>query len=212
MAVLAGEALRKEWMKKPVSESVEMLWCGSLKTLLATVADVYVDLEFDDDPERIAVLQQRSGYPILVNSVEYDSAVIGHSFIRINAWPGFLERSLVELAATDPLQEESIQRIFSALNWQYVLAPDIPGMISARIIATIINEAYFTFGDGISTREEIDIAMKAGTSYPFGPFEWAAKIGLASVANLLREMNRMDGRYALAPALEEELNRLMNES
>ena len=43
----------------------------------------------------------------------------------------------------------------------------------------IINEAYFTWEAGTSTKEEIDIAMKLGTGYPYGPFEWGEKIGLS---------------------------------
>ena len=31
---------------------------------------------------------------------------------------------------------------------------------------------------GTATKEEIDIAMKLGTGYPFGPFEWGEKLVL----------------------------------
>jgi 3-hydroxybutyryl-CoA dehydrogenase len=31
--------------------------------------------------------------------------------------------------------------------------------------------------DEISTKAEIDIAMKLGTNYPYGPFEWSEKSG-----------------------------------
>jgi 3-hydroxybutyryl-CoA dehydrogenase len=77
-------------------------------------------------------------------------------------------------------------------------------MITARVLATIINEAYYTLGAQVSTREEIDIAMKLGTSYPYGPFEWAAKIGLARIYELLAELSRDDKRYVPAPLLAQE--------
>ncbi len=35
-------------------------------------------------------------------------------------------------------------------------------MISGRILATIINEAYFTLQDKVSSKEEIDEAMRLG--------------------------------------------------
>jgi len=85
-----------------------------------------------------------------------------------------------------------------------MLAPDIPGMITARVLAAIINEAYHTLGAQVSSREEIDIAMKLGTSYPYGPFEWSDKIGLTRVYELLTELSNEDARYMPAPLLKEE--------
>ena len=66
----------------------------------------------------------------------------------------------------------------------------------------IVNEAYYTLGADVSSRDEIDIAMKLGTSYPYGPFEWSEKIGLKRINELLKELSRTDKRYAVAPALE----------
>jgi 3-hydroxybutyryl-CoA dehydrogenase len=77
-------------------------------------------------------------------------------------------------------------------------------MITARVLATIINEAYYTLGDRVSTREEIDIAMKLGTSYPYGPFEWSAKIGLKRIYELLTQLSDVDKRYTPAPLLVTE--------
>jgi 3-hydroxybutyryl-CoA dehydrogenase len=45
--------------------------------------------------------------------------------------------------------------------------------------------------------------MKLGTSYPYGPFEWSEKIGLARVNELLTELSHDDKRYTPAPALKE---------
>ena len=41
----------------------------------------------------------------------------------------------------------------------------------------IINEAFLALQEGVSTKEEINTAMKLGTNYPLGPFEWVEKIG-----------------------------------
>ncbi len=206
IAVLANDVLKKEWIAKGVPANVEVLWCGSVKTLVATVADVYIDLLFINDKERTAQLGMRAGFPFFINAVEYSGKDLEPFFIRINAWPGFLERKIVEVAITNPLQEPMVKKFFDTLNWNYQLVPDTPGMISARIIATIINEAYYTFGEEISTKEEIDIAMKLGTSYPFGPFEWSEKIGLDKIYNLLIELSKTDSSYAVAPALENDLS------
>ena len=78
---------------------------------------------------------------------------------------------------------------------------DVPGFVSARIVAMIINEAYFTWEAGTSSKEEIDIAMKLGTGYPYGPFEWAALIGVEKVAELLERLAEDDPLYELAESL-----------
>ena len=51
------------------------------------------------------------------------------------------------------------------------MGPDIPGFISARVVSMIINEAYFALEEEVSSKEEIDTAMKLGTNYPYGPFD-----------------------------------------
>lgn len=82
--------------------------------------------------------------------------------------------------------------------------------ISIRIISMIVNEAYFALGDGISTKAEIDIAMKLGTNYPYGPFEWATIIGLKKIYALLQNLGRDDARYAIAPLLKYEVESITN--
>jgi 3-hydroxybutyryl-CoA dehydrogenase len=70
----------------------------------------------------------------------------------------------------------------------------------------IINEAYFALGDEVSSKKEIDIAMKLGTNYPYGPFEWCEQIGLKNIHSLLTILKKNDSRYEIAPALVKELS------
>lgn len=205
IAVLADATMKACWQKRHFPPDVETLWCGSVKTLVATVADVYVDLLFTHDRERTKDLSMRAGFPFFINSVNTTCQEIGGDFIRINAWPGFLERPIVEIAAGTDAGMQHAKKVLSALQWEYKAAPDIPGMITARVVASIVNEAYYTFGENISSREEIDTAMKLGTNYPFGPFEWAERIGLERIYSLLKSLSREDSRYSIAPALEKEI-------
>ena len=112
---------------------------------------------------------------------------------------------------TNELFKASAIELLEKMGRKTVLVPDLPGLIAGRVVAMIINEAYFALGDEISTKNEIDIAMKLGTNYPYGPFEWAKMIGLSKIANLLNICFLEDVRYALAPALQLELN-LQNKS
>ena len=85
-----------------------------------------------------------------------------------------------------------------------IATPDEPGFISARIISMIINEAFYAKGENISTENEIDIAMKLGTNYPFGPFEWANEIGIKNIYDLLVSLSKNDVRYNPSPLLEKK--------
>jgi 3-hydroxybutyryl-CoA dehydrogenase len=93
--------------------------------------------------------------------------------------------------------------VLEALNWSFQVVPDVKGMIAARVIAMIVNEAYFALGDDVSSKENIDTAMKLGTNYPLGPFEWSEKIGLHNILNLLTSLSEDDKRYLPAPLLKQ---------
>ncbi|MEB3059486.1 3-hydroxyacyl-CoA dehydrogenase family protein, partial [Parvimonas sp. D9] len=77
-----------------------------------------------------------------------------------------------------PAKEVSVTtQVLEAMGFAYQFVPDVPGMVAARVIAMIINEAFFALGDGISSKHDIDTVMKLGTNYPYGPFEWCNLIG-----------------------------------
>lgn len=211
IAILADDTLKNEWLQHQFPENTSFIWADSMSSLTMLDADIYVDLLFRNDPERNLHLAKLLPRPVLVNAVEHTTADIRHPFIRINGWPTLLKRDIAEIALPSSITENSVKDIFTALNWQYQLAPDVPGMITARVLAMIINEAYFTLGAAVSTREEIDIAMKLGTNYPMGPFEWSEKIGLQRVYALLQQLHLTDARYQPAPALESTVQSLQPE-
>ncbi len=132
--------------------------------------------------------------PVFVNSVTITlkDANAAPCVCRINGWNGFLKRSSWEVAGDISTSHEAI--LFS-LQKKIIMVRDEPGFISARIICMIINEAFFARQEYISTESEIDIAMKLGTNYPFGPFEWASAIGEKNVCELLTSLCKTDARY-----------------
>jgi len=205
LAILADDVLKQELLQKKIPDGIETVWADSIRSLTMIDADAYIDLLFELDAERTNKLKQLLPKPVLVNAVSFSTRVIGADFIRINAWPTLLQRSITEIAIPKSVDPDTVKNLFDQLQWQYQLAPDIPGMITARVIAMIVNEAYYTLGAEVSSRDEIDTAMKLGTSYPYGPFEWSNKIGLKRINELLKELSRTDERYTVAPALAEEM-------
>jgi 3-hydroxybutyryl-CoA dehydrogenase len=165
-------------------------------------ADLIVDLDFTGDERRAKALSLLLPSPVMVSATIPTLAEIGYPFIRINGWPGLLEREVHELAVPDPAIAERVGRLYEKLGRSFRLAPDIPGMITARILATIINEAWYTWEEGVSSREEIDLAMTLGTNYPMGPFEWGERIGLSRISHLLTALSEEDSRYTPAESLK----------
>jgi 3-hydroxybutyryl-CoA dehydrogenase len=164
-------------------------------------ADVLIDFSFVPDVQHIAALQEFLPRPVFINSVLHTLHETDEKFIRFNGWPGFLNTNAVETVIPGT-QQQPAKKVFEMLKWNHIPVPDICGFITARVVAMIINEAYFAFGEGVSTKEEIDIAMKLGTNYPYGPFEWVGKIGIGNIYALLQKLSLTDGRYQPAPALE----------
>lgn len=150
--------------------------------------------------ENIEVDFAQTEKPVFINSIyiTLKQLLAPQQLYRINTWPGFLQRPVWEIAGT---ANDVVFGIATALNKKLLFVGDEPGLVSAKIIAMIINEAYFALGEGISTKNEIDIAMKLGTNYPYGPFEWAQKIGLKKIYLLLQKLNETDNRYMPAPLL-----------
>jgi len=165
-------------------------------------AALYVDLDFRPEEARLAALRRMLPAAVMVNEVVHTTAEIGRHFIRINGWPGMAERAMHEVAAGDVSVATRVGELYDRLGSAYRLAPDIPGMITARILAALINEAWYTWQDGVSSKEEIDTAMKLGTNYPMGPFEWGEHIGLRRIVGLLDALSKTDPRYVPAESLK----------
>jgi 3-hydroxybutyryl-CoA dehydrogenase len=111
---------------------------------------------------------------------------------KMNAWPTFISRSNWELVGQE---SPALSTLLTALNKTYALVQDVIGLIAPRVISMIINEAYFALEEQVSTKEEIDIAMKLGTNYPYGPFEWCDKIGANNIYELLLQISDNDSSY-----------------
>ncbi|MEO8721801.1 MAG: 3-hydroxyacyl-CoA dehydrogenase family protein [Ginsengibacter sp.] len=154
---------------------------------------------FADFTREIDVFENKT---VVINEVieTLSGLNLPENFHRINAWPGFLQREIWEIVSKNP---EQVKKMLNIFNRKMYFVKDEPGFVSARVISMIINEAFFALGENVSTKNEIDLAMKAGTNYPFGPFEWAEKIGIENVFKLLEKLAKKEERYIPAPALKD---------
>jgi len=206
LVILADEILKQELVSNGKTNDVEIRWINDVHEFASQEnADGCIDLLFDNTKGRIELLKSLRIEPVIINSVIDTLEDIKAPFVRINAWPGFLRRPLVEASCNNKVLKEQAERIFDQLNKKIEWVPDQPGFITARVVAMIINEAWFALGEGVSTKEEIDTAMKLGTNYPRGPFEWGNQIGLKKVYALLNKLNKINTRYSPAEFMKKQM-------
>ncbi len=178
-----------------------------------------VFLEYGDDPDDDQVLQfgpdvQPPSYATYYSLSHASSAtsaahiadgpgwVIGFSII-----PPITDSSILEIARPlqTPVEElEKARSFFESLGFTVVEVPDGPGLIQARIVACLANEAFSALSEGVADAKTIDTAMKLGTNYPLGPLEWAELIGLESILAIMEglQLEYGDDRYRPHPLLK----------
>ncbi len=188
LLIRASQHQKDILLNKLISSIITITW---FKENLVD-ADVYIDLLFEDEQNIFKSIKDK---PVIVHAVINTCKDLPNNFCRINGWNTFLEKEKLEAATLNNDLKPVFESVFNSLGFQVWFVNDIVGMIAARSIAMLINEAYFGLEDEISTKEQIDIAMKLGTNYPFGPFEWAEKIGLKKIELLLLELYKTDERY-----------------
>jgi 3-hydroxybutyryl-CoA dehydrogenase len=90
-----------------------------------------------------------------------------------------------------------------AAGFQPHRVADAPGLVVARTIAMLINEAADAVHQGVCTPDAADAAMKLGVNYPAGPFEWLARWDIRAVISLLDTLDAhyRGERYRVSPGL-----------
>jgi len=80
---------------------------------------------------------------------------------------------------------------------------DAPGLVVARTIAMLINEAADAVQQGVCTETGANTAMKLGVNYPAGPFEWLAGWNVNAVIEILDGLDDYyrGERYRVSPWL-----------
>ena len=207
IVVFTNDDLKAELMAQSLGEKNEVIWKADIDAINSDMRfDVCIDLLFENNTGRVNKLQKLKTELVLVNSVVQTLDKLP-GFIRFNGWRSFLKRPIVEATANNEKIQTKASEIFSLFNKKVEWVPDKSGFITAKVVAMIINEAYFALEEEVSTNDEIDIAMKLGTNYPFGPFEWAERIGVENVYELLNHLSISNKRYKPSRLLQKEASK-----
>lgn len=131
-----------------------------------------------------------------------------HRLVGFGALPTFSDQPLVEVAPTvySPTETvEVVQKFFHSLGKQCEYVQDRVGLVFPRILCQLVNEACFALQEDVASPQDLDTAMKLGVNHPYGPIEWADRIGFSNVYAVLSalENDLRDDRYRIAPLLKQ---------
>lgn len=107
------------------------------------------------------------------------------------------------LASTDTALTDAVVALLDRARMHAFPVADIPGLVVARVLSMIANEAWETAHHGVATPADIDTAMRLGTNYPMGPFAWSARWSTGRVLEMLDALwsSYHDPRYRASHAL-----------
>ena len=182
--------------------------------LLFEQQDLIFDFCIDQDHSQMEVYRDHPSVVAFLNTANVSLIKLGASVNQeINCslfgfagLPTFLSRPILETSLFKTEHKTNLEDICKNLNTEFQIVEDRVGLVTPRVICMIINEAYYTVEEGTATREDIDLAMKLGTNYPYGPFEWAQKIGIRNVYKVLNCVyeDTKDERYTICALLKKE--------
>ncbi len=106
---------------------------------------------------------------------------------------------------SSPQWQAQAPQWLAAAGWSPQRLADAPGLVVARTLAMVINEAADAVQQGVCTPEAADAAMKLGVNYPAGPFEWLAAWDAREVVRLLDHLDQQcrGERYRVSPELRQ---------
>jgi 3-hydroxybutyryl-CoA dehydrogenase len=131
---------------------------------------------------------------------------LGGPAVGFSAVPPLRAGGLVELtrgAGSSDATAEAAERFLGTLGLHVAWVGDAPGLVLARIVASLVNEAAFAIAEGVADPADVDEGMVLGLNHPRGPLSWADAMGIEHVVRVIDGLADGTGtdRYALAPLL-----------
>ena len=102
---------------------------------------------------------------------------------------------------------EAVPQWLALFGFDAKAIADTPGLVVARTIAMLINEAADAVQQGVCSEADADTSMQLGVNYPAGPFTWLADWGVTAVVELLQHLDDYyrGERYRVSPWLRHKL-------
>ncbi len=98
--------------------------------------------------------------------------------------------------------------LFQAGGRKVSLVRDLPGLLVARTLAMLVNEAADIVWRGVASGADVDTAMQKGLNYPGGPLDWGDRLGAGYLLQVIDRLAETYGseRYRVCPLLRRMAN------
>jgi 3-hydroxybutyryl-CoA dehydrogenase len=152
------------------------------------------------DDVRLHITDGRNAAQVAAQSGYVETAVIDWP---LGTKPGALAIAFGPHASAEA--RRSACGALAACGWQPRILRDIAGLLVARTVAMLVNEAADTVWQGVCDEPGADQAMRLGTNYPSGPFEWLEQAGVDATVTLLDHLDAAyrGERYRVSPLLRQ---------
>ena len=139
----------------------------------------------------------------LGNQTKRSDKVIGMHFM--NPVPIMKLVEVINTMHTSSETTDQIIKLAKAMGKTPIQCNDYPGFVSNRILMPMINEAAYTFMEGVASANAIDQIMKLGMGHPMGPLKLADLIGIDVCASIMKVLlNGFNNtKYMVCPLFEE---------
>ena len=164
---------------------------------------------FEDDPALEGWARLPSGTLVGLTDGELataEAARTGADVVLVDQvleWESARRVGATVSAASAPTVLDEVAALLAAAGVAVTALPDTPGLLLARTLALLVDEAV-----DVATRQrvpatDVDRAVRLGLSYPRGPLEWGDLIGPARIVQLLDSLERAlpGGRFRVSTPL-----------
>jgi len=159
------------------------------------------------DGARLVLTDGRPAFELAASTGIADIAVFDRPMV-LSAQPGQNLAYALNSGASLAWQAQA-PRWLRALGFAPLLLADAPGLVVARTVAMLINEAADAVLQGVCTAEGANEAMKLGLAFPAGPFEWLRDWSVEDVVAVVSALDAAyrGERYRVSPWLRRQEGR-----
>ena len=107
---------------------------------------------------------------------------------------------LVKAIQTSDETSAAVMEFCKAINKDPVqINVDCPGFLTNRTMIPCLNEVIYCLYEGVSTKEDIDLAFKSGFNWPMGPVTLCDFIGLDTLLHIMEDLHARRGGDKFIP-------------